>query len=193
VDHNEYWQTLSEIKAPNQDNLLELRCWTETVALPWLWDEVGGAVLTPRPVHAMAPAPPPRRTLMPLSHTDAVRHGLIVSPTEREKVTEARFYQAQLTMLDSEARRYCKVIDEMSATRETVFALDAVVDTLHRGLWDMLRYAHVLREDAAREVTDVPGYYASARRTQESGSRGVLRSCAYRAEARARVLISARK
>ncbi len=169
MDHNEYWQRLSEIRGPNQANLLALRSWTETLALPWLWDEVGGAVMTPRPVHPMASAPPPRRTLVPLNHTDAVRHGLIVSLTERdEKVTEARFYQAQLTMLDSEARRYCKAIDGISAAKETIFALDAVVNTLHRGLWDMLRYAHVLLEDAAREVTGVPGYYASGRRTHET-------------------------
>jgi hypothetical protein len=169
VDHNEYWQRLSAINEPIEANLLAFRGWTEATALPWLWDEMGGAVMTPRPLHPMATAPPPRRTLVPLSHAEALRHGLIVSPTERgEKITEARFYQAQLTMFDSEARRYCKVIDEMSAAKETVFALDAVIDTLHRGLWDMLRYAHVLLEDAAREVTDVPGYYASARRTHEA-------------------------
>jgi hypothetical protein len=70
-------------------------------------------------------------------------------------------------MLDSEARLYCKSIDAFSKAT-SVFAEDAVVHTLHRALLEMMRLAIVLLEDAAREVTDVPGYFSAWRRPYET-------------------------
>jgi len=118
------------------------------------------------------------------------------------------FYQAQLTMLDKEARRYCSRIKEFScregpnywrSIKEYVaskaegrregpgnmdgysaeaFGMDiddfldktkspyigAFVFTVHGALLEMMHLALTLLEDAAREITDVPGYFGAWRR-----------------------------
>lgn len=103
-----------------------------------------------------------------MKDTEALRQGLVTSVAEQSKKrSEVSYYQAQLTMLDSEARRYCEAIAGFSNT-QSPFAPEAVVHTLHRALRDNLRLARVLLEDAARNVTGVPGYFAAWRRGREN-------------------------
>lgn len=167
MNNNEYLSKLEQLKEVNRANLIAMGKWVQNEALPWLWNELGGVVLTPKQKHPMATTSPTAPKLKSMKDAEAVRQGLITSVAERKKLAEPSFYQAQLTMLDSEARRYCKNIDGFS--KETsVFAEEAVVHTLHRALLEMMRLAIVLLEDAAREVTNVPGYFAAWRRPYET-------------------------
>ena len=163
----DYSAELWQLHQATPANLANLGQWTQNVALPWLWDELGGAILKPKPTHEMARTPPSKSTLNPLNAPDAIRHGLTTSVADQQKKPSVpSYYQAQLTMLDSEARRYCASIDSFGKAQNP-FAADAVVHTLHRALLDMMGLAVVLLEDAAREVTEVPGYFAAWRRQHE--------------------------
>ncbi|MBA3772499.1 MAG: hypothetical protein H0X13_08465 [Ramlibacter sp.] len=102
-----------------------------------------------------------------MKDSEAVRHGLMTSAADRlTKAMAAPFYQAQMTMLDSEAKRYCSTIASFGQTPNP-FAADAAVHTLHRALLELMRYAQVLLEDAGREVTDVPGFFGAWRKSRE--------------------------
>lgn len=168
MDHNGYTQKLQQLEDCNSANLIALGAWVQSDALPWLWTELGGAILTPKQKHPNAQTAPTPRKLTPMSAVDAVRQGLMVSVTDRAtKLAAPSFYRAQLTMLDSEAKRYCLSIDSFSQA-PTVFAEDAVVHTLHRALQEIMRYALILLEDAEHNVTDVPGYFSAWRRKYET-------------------------
>lgn len=163
MDINDYSAKLHDLEEATAKNLADLGAWTEHVALPWLWSELGGAILAPKQRHPMATGVPARPTLKPMKHEEAVRQGLMTSVAERRtKESAASFYQAQLTMMDSEAIRYCQSIARFGAA-PLQFAPEAVIHTLHRALLEIMSYARVLLEDAAREVTDVPGYFAAWR------------------------------
>lgn len=168
MNRNEYTQKLQQLEDCNSANLIALGAWVRNDALPWLWSELGGAILTPKQTHPNAKTAPPPRKLAPMTDADAVRQGLMVSVADRATMSAApSFYRAQLTMLDSEASRYCNNIDTFSQT-PSVFAKEAVVHTLHRALHEMMQYALILLEDAAHNVTDVPGYFAAWRRKYET-------------------------
>lgn len=168
MNHNNYLQKLQQLEDCTFANLIALGTWTRNDALPWLWVEMGGAILTPKQKHPNATTAPAPRRLIPMTDADAVRQGLMVSVSDMMNKTAApAFYQAQLTMLDKEATRYCDQIDLFSKAT-SIFAEDAVVHTVHRALKDMMRYALTLLEDAAREVTGVPGYFGAWRRRHET-------------------------
>jgi len=167
MNHNDYSQKLHQLEPCNSTNLISLRDWVRNDALPWLWNELGGAILT-RKHHPNAPVAPPRPKLTPMTDADAVRQGLMVSVADRvNKLIEPSYYRAQLTMLDKEATRYGDSIDAFSQA-PSVFATDAVVHTLHRALHEMMGYALILLEDAAHNVTEVEGYFAAWRRKRET-------------------------
>lgn len=176
MNHNDYFQKLQQLEDCNAANLSTLGAWTRNDALPWLWTEMAGAILEPKQKHPNATTAPAPRKLTPMTDADAVRQGLMVSVADRvNRAEDPNFYRAQLTMLDKEATRYCNSIDSFSqatvqaASQGTaIFAADAVVHTLHRALKDMMRYALILLEDAAREVTEVPGYFGAWRRKHET-------------------------
>lgn len=167
MNSDEYRLKLTQLNEVNRTNLIALGKWVQNEALPWLWDELGGVILTPKQKHPMATTSPAAAKLKPMKDAEAVRQGLITSIAERKKLAEPSFYQAQLTMLDSEARRYCKTIDGFW-NETSVVAEEAVVHTLHRALKEMMSYATILLEDAAREVTNLHGYFAAWRRTHET-------------------------
>lgn len=168
MDHNGYTQKLKQLEDCNSTNLIALGAWVQSDALPWLWTELGGAILTPKQKHPKAHTVPTPRKLTAMSATEAIRQGLMVSVTDRiTKLADPSFYRAQLTMLESEAKRYCLYIDSFSHA-STVFAEEAMVHTLHRALQEIMRYALILLEDAAHNVTDVPGYFSAWRRKHES-------------------------
>lgn len=168
MNHNDYSQKLQQLADCNRTNMIALGTWVKNDALPWLWSELGGAILTPKQQHPNAPIPPRSPKLTPMNDVDAVRKGVMVSVTDRtNKLAEPSYYRAQLTMLDKEATRYCSNIDAFSKA-PSVFAEEAVVHTLHRALLEMMRYALILLEDAAHHVTGVPGYFAAWRRKCET-------------------------
>ncbi|VBT33943.1 Uncharacterised protein [Burkholderia pseudomallei] len=172
MNHDDYFKKLQQLEGCNTANLIALGTWTRNDALPWLWTEMAGAILTPKQKHPNATTAPAPRKLTPMSDADAVRQGLMISVSDR--ITRARdpaFYRAQLTMLDKEATRYCNVIDSFSqaiSQGAPIFSENATVDTLHRALREMMRYALILLEDAASGVTDVPGYFGAWRRRHET-------------------------
>jgi hypothetical protein len=164
---NDYSSKLDALKEATQQNLTDLALWTEQVALPWLWAELGGAILTPKQRHPQARTAPTSPTLRPMKNGEAVRQGLIISVADRfTKDTAPPFYQAQLTMLDSEARRYCKAIASFMQAPDK-FAENATIHTLHPALLELMGYARVLLEDAGREVTDVAGFFGAWRKRRE--------------------------
>jgi hypothetical protein len=164
---NDYSAKLCQLADATPQNLAELALWTEKVALPWLWDELGGAIWEPKQKHPQARTAPTRPTLKRMTNSEAVRHGLMTSVADQlTKAMAASLYQAQMTMLDSEARRYCTTITSFGQTANP-FAADAAVHTLHRALLEFMTYAHVLLEDAGREVTEVSGFFGAWRKKQE--------------------------
>lgn len=68
--------------------------------------------------------------------------------------------------MDSEASRYCRCIASFSAA-PVQFAPGAAIDTLHRALLVIMRYARILLENAAGEVTEVPGYFSAWRKERD--------------------------
>lgn len=114
MDRDQYLKRLLQLEKPSAAHLVQLGEWVEGEALPWLWLEAGGAILRPKRKHRMAKSAPAQQRLRPLSDADAVRNGLIVSDGDRKKMGKPSFYQAQLTMLDKEARRYCSRINEFA-------------------------------------------------------------------------------
>lgn len=167
MDHNQYTRQLEQLEDETRVNLIALSDWTRNQALPWLWSELGGAVQAPKTMHPRAAEAPRPPRLTPMTDAHAVRQGLMVSATDRStKLAEPMYYRAQLTMLDREATRYCNSVDRFKQA-PSVFAEQAVVHTLHRALLDMMQYASTLLEDAAHNVTEVPGYFAAWRRKVE--------------------------
>lgn len=168
MNHNDYSQKLQQLKECNSTNLVALGGWVRNDALPWLWNELGGAILTPKQQHPNASTAPRPPKLIPMNDADAIRQGVMVSVADRtDKLAAPSYYRAQLTMLDKEATRYCDSIDCFSQA-SSVFAEEAVVHTLHRALHEMMQYALILLEDAAHNVTDVPGYFGAWRRKRET-------------------------
>lgn len=164
---DEYSAKLNQLRQATPQNLADLAQWTEQVALPWLWDELGGAILEPKQKHPQARTAPAPPVLKPMKESAAVRHGLMTSMADRlTKDTAPSFYQAQMTMIDSEARRYCMTITSFGKV-QTPVAADATVHSLHPALLELMRYACILLEDAGREITDVPGFYGAWRKNRD--------------------------
>jgi hypothetical protein len=166
MNSDDYGAKLEQLRDISSANLIALGQWVQAEALSWLWGELGGAILTPRPHHPMARTPPTQPILRPMTEREAVRQGLIASLADRRKLREPSFYQAQLTMLDAEARRYCASIESFAKQQTMVYA-DAALHTLHRALLEMMCVATVLLEDAARAITDLSGYFGAWRRRRE--------------------------
>lgn len=165
---NNYWNKLEQLKEPTSANMMALGTWVHDEALPWLWNELGGAILEPKKKHTNTQAQHAPAQLRPMKDVEAVRQGLFTSAIDRDKKRiERSFYRAQLTMLDSEAKLYCKNIEHVVKATSILYK-EAVVHTVHRALLEMMRLAIVMLEDAAREVTEVPGYFAAGRRQHET-------------------------
>ncbi len=166
MNNQEYRFKLDQLKDPTPTNLLALGEWVQSDALPWLWNELGGAILAPRPHHPRARILPAPRVLRPMIHKDAVRHGLMTSSVDESKLQEPLFYQAQLTMLTAEVERYGEAIERYPAQSAHMYA-DCAVHTLHRALHEIMSVATVLLEDAAQFITGLPGYFGAWRRQRE--------------------------
>lgn len=168
MNHNDYSQKLQQLKDCNSSNMVALGRWVRNDALPWLWNELGGAILVPKQQHPKALTAPRPPKLTPMTDADSVRQGVMVSIADRRnKLIEPSYYRAHLTMLDREATRYCDSIDALSQS-PSAFAKEAAVHTLHSALLEMMRYALILLEDAAHNVTEVSGYFAAWRRNRET-------------------------
>jgi hypothetical protein len=164
MDTNQYSAELDRLQEPTAANMQSLAGWTLATALPWLWEELSGAVLAPRQKHPQARSTPTKQILKPMNESNAVRHGLMLTLADRAtKVTDPDYYQAQLTMLDAQARLLCTAIQDWGKQQNP--PPDVTIHTLHRALHEMLRYARILLEQAGTGVAGVPGYYGAWRRT----------------------------
>lgn len=100
------------------------------------------------------------RTAQPMNPQDAIRQGLQVTYADRDKMPlEPNFYVAQLTMLNSEVRRYS---DEVTGfVNQGHPDSEATIHTLHGALHDHLRHGLVLLEQAADALSNCPGAYGA--------------------------------
>jgi hypothetical protein len=145
---DQYSAQIDALEDPTAANMASLAAWAEGTAIPWLWDEMAGAILEPKKKHPMARTGPMRPSLRPMSEAEAVRQGLLISAADRKsRIASPAYYQAQMTMLDAEAGRYCSMIREWGRAPQQP-PPDAAVHTLHRALVDHLRYARILLEQA---------------------------------------------
>jgi len=81
--------------------------------------------------------------------------------------TTPKFYIAQLTMLDGEAKRYCTAARSFVATPEP-FAGNAALVNLHDGLIDLFSHGIILFEQAAHLLLNLPGAYGGWSRRVET-------------------------
>ena len=145
MNSDKYHATLHRLQERSVPNLAELARWGDSEALPWLWKELAGIV--------------GKRRLAPIRPHNAIRHGLQTTPTERQQMpTMPNFYIAQLTMLDSEAKRYCTVARSFVAAPDK-FAGYATLVNLHGGLIDLFHHGIILFEQAAHFLLNLPGIY----------------------------------
>jgi hypothetical protein len=163
MDIDQYSAHIDSQEEQTAANMAALAEWAENSALPWLWDEMGGAILEPKHKHARAKTAPPRPSLRAMSDAEAVRQGLLISVADRKtKIADPTFYQAQMTMMDAEVKRHCAVIHRWGAGPQQPPPVPAV-HTLHRALVEHLKYARILLEQAGACVAGVPGYYRAWR------------------------------
>jgi hypothetical protein len=150
----EYHTRLHRLRERSVPNLSELAEWGDSEALPWLWQELAGIV--------------GKKRLAPVRPYNAIRNGLQTTPTDRYRMpTMARFYIAQLTMLDGEAKRYCSAVKRFVATTEP-FAGNAALVNLHDGLIDLFTHGINLFEQAAHLLLNLPGVYGGWSRRVET-------------------------
>ena len=162
-----YSSELDRLRESTASNMQVLAGWTLATALPWLWGEMSGVVLTPRPKHPQAKSAPAKQILKPMTGSDAVRHGLMLTLTDRAtKVADPDYYQAQVTMMDAQARLLCTAIQDWG--KEQNPPSDVTIHTLHRAVHEILRHARILLEQAGAGVTGLPGYYGAWRRTYDT-------------------------
>jgi len=76
--------------------------------------------------------------------------------------TVVPYFQAQMTMLDSEAKIYCSTVASFGKVANP-FAADAAIHTLHRAMHELMSYARTLLEDAGREIAGLPGFFGAWR------------------------------
>ena len=152
MNEQDYSDQLSRFETCNRDNLAGLANWANAEGLPWLWSELDGMISD--------------RSVKPLESHDAIRKGLQTTHTDREKMPlQSSFYIAQLTMLDSELKGYCRAAGK-SGNQESPYA-EATTHTLHRALKDHLAYGRILLEQAGHALLDLPGVYGAWSRRRE--------------------------
>ena len=153
MNENDYKSALNHWRLANRQNLSDLAQWADQDALPWLWKEFAGILGKD---HAS-----------PLQPSHAIRHGLQTTPADREKMPlKPVFYQAQLSMLDTEVRKYISVVGRFMA-EPNPFAANAAIYNLHGGLITLLDHGMILFEQAGHCLLNLPGAYGAWRRTQD--------------------------
>ena len=146
MNEQDYSHQLDRLRTANHGNLVELANWAKAEGLPWLWDELAGIISD--------------RAVKPLKSQDAIRKGLQVTHADREKMPrQSNFYIAQLTMLDSEVKRYCRAVTNFDS--QTSPYATATVHTLHVALKAHLDHGRILLEQAGHALLDLPGAYGA--------------------------------
>ena len=152
MNEQDYSDQLSRFGTCNRDNLVGLANWASAEGLPWLWSELDGMISD--------------RSVKTLKSHDAIRQGLQTTHNDREKMPlKPSFYIAQLTMLDSEVKGYCRAVNNFE-DHEFPYA-EATIHTLHRALKDHLAYSRILLEQAGHALLDLPGVYGAWSRRRE--------------------------
>jgi hypothetical protein len=146
MNASDYMLVLREASDYSVDNLHNLSRWALEQALPWLQHELAGIIGANR------------ARLMSPHH--AIRCGLRTTPVDRDAMPlNKQFYRAQLTMLDSEARRYCHSATLLydspapSALEARVYQVQSRLSNL---LWDGIS----MLEQAAGHLIQVPTAYS---------------------------------
>ena len=161
MNHQEYSDKIRALEEPTESNLINLAQWAEESALPWLWQEMAGVIHQPKEPHPKSKKPLGPKLLRPMKDAEAIRFGLAVSVADQvELPTTTKFYHSQLTMLDAEAKRFCKRVSSFLEHDLKVIP-EAPVFMVHRRLEMHLRYAKVLLESAGGFVAGVPSYYGA--------------------------------
>ena len=152
MNEHDYSDQLSRFGACNRENLVGLANWASAEGLPWLWSELGGMISG--------------HSVVIVKSYDAIRQGLQTTHSDREKMPlKPSFYIAQLTMLDSEVKAYCRAVEKFE-DHESPYA-ETKIHTLHRALKDHLAYGRILLEQAAHALLNLPGAYGAWRRLRE--------------------------
>lgn len=155
MDANQYKADLQKYDAFSEQNMKDLAQWAEQQALPWLWAEIAGIL---------------GKKVVPLQPRDAIRQGLQTTYADREKMPrEPNFYVAQMTMLDSETKRYCGAITRLIAVDLAQrFASNATIYTLHGALKACLSHGIILLEQAGHILLTLPYAYGAWSRRIET-------------------------
>ena len=153
MNEQDYSDQLARLGIGNRGNLVELANWAEAEGLPWLWSELDG-MISDRAVKALK------------SH-DAIRQGLQTTHADREKMPlKSNFYIAQLTMLDSEVKGYCRAVSGFE-NQGSSYA-EAIIYTLHRALKAHFEHGRILLEQAGHALLHRPGVYGAWSRRREN-------------------------
>ena len=80
------------------------------------------------------------------------------------------FYQAHLSMLDSEAKKYVKAVARFMA-EPNPFAGNVAIYNLHGGLISLLDHGIILFEQAGQCLLTLPGVYGGWRRKKRKSTR----------------------
>lgn len=155
MDATQYKAERFRLDAPTNQNLIDLATWAENTALPWLWNELTGILAGTR--------------ITPLQPQDAIRQGLQTTFADRNMMPlKSSFYVAQLTMMDSELRRYCAAVGRFVADPQP-YAPNATIYALHSAVKTCLDHGLILLEQAGHLLLNLPyAYGAWARRIEDS-------------------------
>lgn len=166
MDSLQYNGQLARWRNVSQSNLNDLAQWTEQVGLPWLWEELAGIL--------------GKKKIEPLLPNHTIRQGLQATFADRAKMPmKPTFYHAQLTMLDSQARKYLSAAKTFKGTA-TPYAPNATVHVLHGGLHGMMHYGTIFLEQASQGILHLRDAYGGWARRQElpfeifSGARQII-------------------
>ena len=166
MDSLQYNSQLSHWRSANELNLSDLAQWTEQIGLPWLWHELAGIL--------------GRKQVGPLAPEHTIRQGLQATLAERRKMPlKPTFYHAQLTMLDSQAKKYLGAVKAFNGTTAP-YAPKATMRVLHDGLHGIMGYGTIFLEQAGQGLLHLRNAYGGWARRQEhpfeifSGARQII-------------------
>ncbi len=156
MNSSQYLADLNNLQQLSFGNMLALAKWTRKDGLPWLWQELSSLVYSPK-LHHPAQTKPAQKQAIPLSSSNAVRSGLIINPFPTPP--KSRYFVAQMTMLDAEAKKYCAQIDKF-ASMEPAPYVNACAHSLHEPLSTIMQFGINLLHDAGQAVSPPRSYGA---------------------------------
>lgn len=146
--------TLNANRALTMTDTHNIAVWAEAQGLPILWAELAKIL--------------GKKSLKPLNGQESIRGGLVDSFAARAGLpTKARYYHAQMSMLDAELRRYCRHTATLSGLPANGYT-QVQVHGLHDRLARWLREPVAMLEVAHTELRGMAGVYGDYRNTTET-------------------------